>query len=481
MDTQAQGAMVVGGNTVVQQAPDVSQSSIEKSALVAAIAPGTRRARRVLFIVGVCAALLSLGGLIGATFVKSPEQLRADAEGPARSVLTSPVERRVLKSTVIVRGVVGAGRQVEFTPVAAQGAAASVVTAVRVKQGGSVRDGDVVLSVSGRPLIVLAGSVPSYRDLVPNSDGDDVVQLQAALRRLALYSGGDVKGHFGAATKAAVKGLYKRVGFAVPEVGAPDRDSGNALRAADDAVAAAQQAVDVIQTQIADSPGATTPPGSPSLQRQLTAAQTVLARAQADRTSIIANTGPMVPFSEVAFIPTLPAVVTKFTAEVGDPVKAPLVVFATGALRIVAHVQPDTATMLRQGMKVDVASESLGQSVYGVIAAVGERTTEAGQDGQVGAPFVPVTVAPSEGLSNEWNGLDVRLTVIAAQTSGEVLAVPLSAVSAGADGKTTLTVLGPGGKQTLVEVRVGLSADGFVEIEPAGATVLPGDQVVVGQ
>jgi hypothetical protein len=42
------------------------------------------RRRRVLIGVGIAAALLAIGGLIGASFVKSPQQLAADTAAPPR-------------------------------------------------------------------------------------------------------------------------------------------------------------------------------------------------------------------------------------------------------------------------------------------------------------------------------------------------------------------------------------------------------------
>jgi hypothetical protein len=46
--------------------------------------PGSRlaRRRRWLLATGVGAALLAVGGLIGASFVKSPQQLAADTAAP---------------------------------------------------------------------------------------------------------------------------------------------------------------------------------------------------------------------------------------------------------------------------------------------------------------------------------------------------------------------------------------------------------------
>jgi hypothetical protein len=132
-------------------------------------------------------------------------------------------------------------------------------------------------------------------------------------------------------------------------------------------------------------------------------------------------------------------------------------------------------------MKVGIVSESIEQAVEGVVSVVGEVTTDADKSGQPGVSYVPVTISPSKTLASSWNGLDVRLTITSAQTSGEVLVVPLSAVSAAADGKTTVTVVERSGKQTRVEVRAGVSGDGFVEVEAVAGDLQPGDQVVVSQ
>ena len=64
------------------------------------------RRRRVLIGVGIAAALLAVGGLIGASFVKSPQQLAADTAAPPSTVTTATVVSQVLTSSVQMRGVV---------------------------------------------------------------------------------------------------------------------------------------------------------------------------------------------------------------------------------------------------------------------------------------------------------------------------------------------------------------------------------------
>ena len=69
------------------------------------------RRRRILLGRGIGAALLSVGGLIGAAFVKSPQQLAADTAPPAPTVTTAKVVSQDLTSSVAMRGVVYPARQ----------------------------------------------------------------------------------------------------------------------------------------------------------------------------------------------------------------------------------------------------------------------------------------------------------------------------------------------------------------------------------
>ncbi|AGZ41625.1 peptidoglycan-binding protein [Actinoplanes friuliensis] len=444
--------------------------------------------RRWALLMAGGATLLSLGGLIGASFVQSPEQQRASALPPAPSVLTATVEERLLASTVVTRGEVGADRQVEVTPASAQGAEVTVVTAVRTRVGAKIKPGDVVLTVSGRPLMILPGAIPAYRDLKPGDEGDDIAQLQSALRRLGHYDSGDRRGWFGPSTKAAVRRLYADIGYEVPDTGGPGgQEDREPLRAADDAVGAARSAVTSLKARLAAATPPPSAPGEPTLKDQLKAAKRTLARAEQDRRDLVARTGPMVPLAEAAFLTTFPATVVAVGRKVGDPVEAPLITFATGRLTVTAKLQPEQASLLRPGMPVEILSETLREKATGVVGTVGKLTTDRsggdGEEGQAaGLPYVPVTVTTKKALGNQWNNLDVRLTVTAAQTSGKVLVVPVSAVSASADGTTTVSVSRPSGDLVRVSVEPGVSGDGFIAVTPAAdATLAAGDRVVVGR
>jgi hypothetical protein len=63
-----------------------------------------------------------------------------------------------------------------------------------------------------------------------------------------------------------------------------------------------------------------------------------------------------------------------------------------------------------------------------------------------------------------------------------VTAVPVAALSAGADGSARVDVEDtPGGALRTVKVRTGLSAQGFVEVTALEGTLEVGDRVVVGR
>src|SRR5262249_23291972 len=137
---------------------------------------------------------------------------------------------------------------------------AAIVSAVRVHAGDEVRPGQVLLEVSGRPLVVLPGAVPAYRDLKPGDSGADVKQLQTALAGLGHFSG-PANGQFGQSTKDAITRFYEAIGYDVPTTGGP-QDAGDrvALQTAHDAVLTAKRALDDVNRQIAAATTTGPPP-----------------------------------------------------------------------------------------------------------------------------------------------------------------------------------------------------------------------------
>ncbi len=195
------------------------------------------------------------------------------------------------------------------------------------------------------------------------------------------------------------------------------------------------------------------------------------------------------PMAEVVYLSAFPAVVTQLTASVGDVVKAPLITFTTGALRVDVDVDPSLASLITTGMRVDLVAEALDEEATGTVSVIGALTTTppASTDGAPAdpnaptGPFVPVQVTPTKPLNTQWLGQDVRATLTSARTSGPVLVVPSSALSTAADGSTSVVVSTSNTGQRVVRVHAGASGDGYVEVDPISGTLAPGDLVVVGQ
>ena len=170
-----------------------------------------RSGRRRWWLIGV-AALVAASGVswwLGSR-AQSPSQAAARAAEPGASWITARVERRVLASTVVLRGDVRPQVALQVgVPSSVEGE--GVVTRIPPAAGSEVQEGSVIVEVSGRPVFVLRGDVPVYRSLKPGMSGADVAQLQAALVRLGYAP--DESGVFGEATKRAVAAFYEAAGF----------------------------------------------------------------------------------------------------------------------------------------------------------------------------------------------------------------------------------------------------------------------------
>ncbi|MFE9792057.1 peptidoglycan-binding protein [Streptomyces goshikiensis] len=462
------------------------------------------RGRRGVFGVVGGAVLMAAGALLATAVVKSPAQLAAEAGPPAQGVLTAEVERRVLAETVVTRGTVVADQSVTVAP-------PGVVTKLPLKAGDPVAAGRLLAEVSGRPVFALRGAVPMYRDLVPGATGDDVAQVQAALRELGHGTGRDPKGVFGPGTKAALAELYRAVGYApLPAL----KDGPATVKAARDAVRAARWALEDTETPpeppapdpsspTAPPPGSpgtprapgTPPPGTPAptgkpagagagagkgVRRERERALEALREAQEGLAAAEAADGPMLPAAEAVFLRGFPARVAAVAAQVGATVSGPVLTLSAGELVVEAYLKDDKRQLLRPGMPVVISSELAGSDTRGAVAVVAAERSPAPQPpgGDLGYRMV---VRAGQPLPAGFAGQDVRLTVESAATDGEALVVPVTAVSAGADGRTVVTARAADGTQHRVEVRTGTSGDGFIAVTPARpADLAPGTKVVIG-
>lgn len=497
------------GTTVDVAQLGLPESDIPETPETPETARGVSGRRRWVLAVAVGAVLATLGGLGGALLVKSPAQVAADAAAPRPDVLTATVEHRVLTSSVITRGQVVAGQTVEVIPQVAAGAGAArpVITKIRIRPGDTVKAGQVLMEVSGRPVFVLEGSLPVYRDLSPGATGDDIAQLQKALKALGHSSAPDAAGSFGAGTKSALNSFYKAVGYSPVSA---NNAEGDPVAEARSQVTAAQRALEdarSAQAQSGSKPGAkpgAKPSAKPGEEAASTAggdggkavrrAQEDLAEAKKKLAAEEAAAGPKLPAAEVVFLQSFPARVDSVAAKVGAEATGTAMTLSAGKLVVQAYVPEYQKDLIQPGRAAEIYSEVTGVSAKGEVTLVSDKRSEAGSSsgqakpggdapapGGQGAAGWLVEITPSTPLKAELTGQDVRITVTAASTDGKSLVVPITAISSGADGRTTVTVLDENGERRRVEIRTGTAGDGFVAVVPvADGSLAGGDRVVTG-
>ena len=422
---------------------DASEADRKRSAHRSRLA----RRRGVLIGLGAGAGLLAVGGLIGASFVKSPAQLAADTAPPAPTVTTAQVVSQILTSSVQMRGVVYPATEYDVYPSAPSSSGASggsnsgssplYISKLDVAAGDTIRNGEQLAEIDGQPLFALAGSVPAWRDLTPGESGPDVTELQKALAALGYYDGYDTPGYFGSATEYAVYLYYQHLGY--------------------------------------------TPPSSGG-----------------------------VPASDVVFVPSLPATVITVNGATGEQPGQPfLELAARGSLALTGELPPAYSAQVKAGLKVQIFDEVTGIHATGTVANLGTATTTVptGTIVDIGSssssssssssdsssssssssssnssgetPFVPLTVRPTTALAAALNGENVLVTVDTGQTEGPVLTVPVAAIVATASGTSFVTVVGAHGKQTQVPVTPGISENGYVQVTPVTTGALKAGQNVV--
>lgn len=161
--------------------------------------------------------LLLAGGWFAALRFESPTQRDASTEPPPAGPITAEVIRGTLSQTMSARAVFEAQHTEEF--LLSTVASPSVVTANPASPGATIANGGVVLEVNGRPVFVLTGEFPFYRDLTIGDAGPDVEQLQRAL--VAAGYPMPIDGAFGYQTARGLSSLYTAAGYSVPKAVLP--------------------------------------------------------------------------------------------------------------------------------------------------------------------------------------------------------------------------------------------------------------------
>jgi hypothetical protein len=249
-------------------------------------------------------------------------------------------------------------------------------------------------------------------------------------------------------------------------------DQTQAKRQGEAMVADATDQLAIAKAQLAEMTAA---PDTSSERAGLADANKRLADAQADLAELQARTGNTAPRSEILFLKSLPVRIDQVFVERGDTVSGEVMQVTGSRLAI------DTAIALADVQLVEVGDAVVIEETFSDVSTTGKVSFKADRAGtnDVDPQKVYVEILADEDI-RELNGLNVKLTIPVETTGGEVMAVPLAALSAAADGTARVQVEHDDLTTVFVEVTAGLSAGGFVQITPISGELHAGDRVVVG-
>lgn len=493
------------------------------------------RLLRVILFLAVM-ILVAVAGWIAGSRITSPAEAAARTAPPTPSPILVPVEERVLTSDIVTRGTArfGLPQSISIVPSALK-ADAGIMTTLPI-ENYQVQEGDVIFTISGRPVFILQGEVPVFRDLTPGLKGHDVRQLENALQRMGIETG-PVDGVYDAQTSAGVEAWYTGSGWepfgpteeqlahirdlehqlatatnnqlgaeaalarslsevdaararvtvttllaeanvaarsvfrdnvaANPNSSLQELTSANAdLEAATAAVAAARLEGDIaIQTALDNHEAAKREVDIALLEVNQITAQLDQARHQA---------GIQIPSDEIVFLPGLPVRIDQIDVLIGDVASGPVMTVTNNELAIDSSLPLKEAPLVKPGMVVAIDEPDLGIAATGVVTRVADTPGTFGVDG-----FHVYFEVKVDETNLTLDGFSLRLTIPVESTGGAVTAVPISALFLATDGTSRVQVENEGTFKFIM-VEPGLAADGFVEVTPIDATLVPGQMVVIG-
>ncbi len=483
----------------LRQLPHAFSAAINK---IGEYAEGRLDRKYKLALSLIFVVLLAVVSWIAGSKIQSPAEAAARTAPPTPSPILVAIEERILTSDVITRGTArfGLPQSISLAPSPLK-PEAGVITTLPAR-GDQLKEGDVLLTASGRPVFLLQGDTPAYRDLVSGLTGEDVRQLEVALKRLK-FDPGPVDGVYDEKTSVAVADFYSSAGYAsftsTEEQLADLRSLENELAmavndkaAAEDILALAPLAVKAAQAQRASEVASTS--GSAQAAAQLNGdiaiktaedAQKAAEREVKRLTNLVdeltaefeaarSKTDAPMPIDEVVFIPSFPVRVEEIKAKIGDAASGPIIGVTNNQLAIDSSLPLAEAPLVKPGMKVAIDEPDLGLQATGVVSRVADTPGTDGADGYHVYFEVLVDETPAR-----LEGVSLRLTIPVESTGGKVTVVPISALFLAADGTSRVQVE-KDGKLEFLEVKPGLSADGYVEVTPVDGTLSAGQLVLIG-
>jgi peptidoglycan hydrolase-like protein with peptidoglycan-binding domain len=366
--------------------------------------------RRVMVGVGVLVAVIAIGAVAVAS---GGGQAASDPQEPSAN--TAKVEKGKLSDTVSQAGTLTFRSRPDGSPYSVINQAEGTYTELP-DPGGRVDCGDAFYRVNKRPVLLLCGEVPAYRDLQSGQAGHDVRQLNRNLHRLGYdtEAGVEIDPHdadFTSRTRAALEALQGDKRLAVTgELGVADAvflpESARIAEVTAEPGGAAQPGTEVMQAT-SDTPEVQLVL-DPSQQKAVKRGD----RAQVTLPNNRSVTGKVERVGRVAAAPVDPA-----TGAAQDP--------SAGGATIRLHItldHPDKARGLDEApVRVEIATKGVANALSVPVTAIVGRSGDGfavevvRDDGQREL----ITVTP--GLFDTANG---RVQVEGALRVGDDVVVP---------------------------------------------------------
>jgi hypothetical protein len=379
-----------------------------------------RRTTCVLAAAGVLAAVVTIGGV---ALTSGTKQATAAAQ-PAQAN-TAPVEKRTLSATVPQDGTLTYRARSDGSPYSVINQAGGTYSELP-ELGQVIHQGRVLYRVSDRPVVLLDGSTPAYRNLSAGANGPDVAELNADLVALGYATRAQLSrtsASFGPATTTAVEKLQAAVG--VTQTGA--------LTLGGVVFEPAPVRVTSVSVQL----GGGAQPGETVMLATSTTRQVQVALSASQQTDVAAGDRVSITLPNNQ---TTPGVVSS----VGTVATCPSSPGSGGP----SSAAPGTDSC---------SSANSGSS----------------------APTITVDVTPSDpAATGAWDQAPVQVGITTATVS-KALVVPVTALLAQSNGGYAVEVVGDGQTHHLVSVSLGLfdDADGLVQV--TGSLLAAGQRVVV--
>lgn len=425
---------------------------------------------------------------------------RADSGQPqpsSESEVTAAVEQRALTASVVLSATYEIEGAAEIRSAAGEDEGGrQIVTKVPPPPGTTVTAGTAVAAVNYRPVLLMRGALPLYRDIRPGMTGDDVATFQSGLRAMGFEIPDDQLGTFGPAGQDAVRAIFTEAGYEPDYTNGSAAATDAAVRAAADQAEAAYQAANAAHQRGEDV-------------AELREAYR-LAKANADE--VARASGVMVRAASVVTVDAPSLIVGSVNARLGEAVSPGtlLATLAADTVSLNAQLTSTQAEIVVKAERAEVAGEG-GQCRFGTPEpapgpdAAADPSTDAGSpalnagnepqeestagdrpgggtvDGPLAAGQFTVTITCDPAPSIEKVGSETTVSAVSQLAGAESLVVPASALVYGPDGSASVFVVAPGRSRAKVGVSVVAEADGFVAITAEDPALRSEARVVVSE